>query len=70
MDDPALLARLFDRVQALNEVGLLLACHDRSDGGVLVTLLEMAFAARIGLSIQLEVGRCVLPSCLRRSSAV
>ena len=56
VDDPALLARLFDRVQALNEAGLLLASHDRSDGGVLVTLLEMAFAARTGLSIQLEPG--------------
>lgn len=29
------------------------AYHDRSDGGLLVTLLEMAFAARCGLSIDL-----------------
>jgi phosphoribosylformylglycinamidine synthase len=32
---------------------LLLAYHDRSDGGLLVTLLEMAFASRIGLDCEL-----------------
>lgn len=34
--------------------GLLLAYHDRSDGGLLLTLLEMAFAARLGLAIDLD----------------
>jgi len=33
---------------------LLLAYHDRSDGGVLVTLLEMAFAGHCGLEIELK----------------
>ena len=32
------------------------AYHDRSDGGVLISLLEMAFAARTGLDIQLPSG--------------
>ncbi|MCZ6460092.1 MAG: phosphoribosylformylglycinamidine synthase subunit PurQ, partial [Gammaproteobacteria bacterium] len=32
------------------------AYHDRSDGGLLVTLLEMAFAARVGLDIELQDG--------------
>lgn len=37
--------------QALGEQRLL-ACHDRSDGGLIVTLLEMAFAAHCGLRVQ------------------
>ncbi|MEZ5549879.1 MAG: phosphoribosylformylglycinamidine synthase [Pseudomonadales bacterium] len=54
VDDPALLARWFDTLQSLNEQGLLLAYHDRSDGGLLATLLEMAFAGRCGLTVQLN----------------
>ncbi|MGD9583800.1 MAG: phosphoribosylformylglycinamidine synthase [Lysobacterales bacterium] len=53
VDDPTALAALFDAIQHLNRAGLLLAYHDRSDGGLLVALLEMAFAARCGLSIDL-----------------
>jgi phosphoribosylformylglycinamidine synthase len=51
LDAPALLAGFFDAVVALKEAGLLLAYHDRSDGGVLVSLLEMAFASRCGLEL-------------------
>ncbi|MEM9301826.1 MAG: phosphoribosylformylglycinamidine synthase [Pseudomonadota bacterium] len=40
----ALLARLRD-------AGAVLAYHDRSDGGLTATLLEMAFAARCGLDV-------------------
>jgi len=32
-----------------------LAYHDRSDGGLLVTLLEMAFAGRCGLQVELDI---------------
>jgi phosphoribosylformylglycinamidine synthase len=53
VDSPALLAALFNAVQELNRDGLLLACHDRSDGGLLVTLCEMAFAGRCGLDVDL-----------------
>jgi phosphoribosylformylglycinamidine synthase len=38
----------------LNAEGKLLAYHDRSDGGLFVTLVEMAFAGRIGLEIKLN----------------
>ena len=54
LDDPALLAACFSGVQLLNETGYLLAYHDRSDGGVFVTLCEMAFAGRCGLDIDVE----------------
>ncbi len=54
LDEPALLKALFDGVQRLNREGLLLAYHDRSDGGLFTTLCEMAFAGRVGLSVHLE----------------
>jgi phosphoribosylformylglycinamidine synthase len=53
LDDPALLRALFDSVQELNNDELILAYHDRSDGGLFVTLCEMAFAGRCGLDIDL-----------------
>ncbi|MGQ0384588.1 MAG: phosphoribosylformylglycinamidine synthase [Gammaproteobacteria bacterium] len=53
IDDPARLAALFAAVRELAEAGLLLAYHDRSDGGLAVTLLEMAFAGRAGLEVDL-----------------
>jgi phosphoribosylformylglycinamidine synthase len=54
LDDPALLKGFFSAIQQLNAEGLLLAYHDRSDGGLIVTLLEMAFAASAGLAISLD----------------
>ena len=45
---------LFNGVGALKAAGTILAYHDRSDGGVLVTLLEMAFAARCGLNVEIK----------------
>lgn len=43
----------FDAVRDLTRSGKLLAIHDRSDGGLFVTLAEMAFASRAGLDIDL-----------------
>ncbi|HVC18211.1 MAG TPA: phosphoribosylformylglycinamidine synthase [Rhodanobacter sp.] len=54
LDDAARLKALFDLVQEANAGGLLLAYHDRSDGGVITTLLEMAFAGHCGLEIRLD----------------
>lgn len=54
LDDAARFKAFFDCIQAANQAGLLLAYHDRADGGVLVTLLEMAFAGHCGLSIGLD----------------
>ncbi|MFC5740109.1 phosphoribosylformylglycinamidine synthase [Dyella tabacisoli] len=54
LDDAKQLKALFDLVQEANRGGLLLAYHDRSDGGVIVTLLEMAFAGHCGLEIHLD----------------
>jgi phosphoribosylformylglycinamidine synthase len=54
LDDAKRLKALFELVQEANAGGLLLAYHDRSDGGVITTLLEMAFAGHCGLEIQLD----------------
>ncbi|MBI2970680.1 MAG: phosphoribosylformylglycinamidine synthase, partial [Gammaproteobacteria bacterium] len=54
LDRPDALAGLFRAVQLLSEMELILAYHDRSDGGLFVTLCEMAFAGRCGVDIQLE----------------
>ena len=53
IDDPLRLKALFEHVQSLVHDEIALAIHDRSDGGLLVTLLEMAFAGRIGLDIEM-----------------
>ncbi|MBF0614378.1 MAG: phosphoribosylformylglycinamidine synthase [Magnetococcales bacterium] len=54
LDDPALFKRFFAEIRALQNEGILLAYHDRSDGGLFVTLCEMAFASNIGLDITLD----------------
>ncbi len=53
VDDAARLKGFFGAIQRLNTDGLLLAYHDRSDGGLFATLAEMAFAGRCGLEIDL-----------------
>ncbi len=55
MDDPAQLAACFRAMQELVDDGCLLACHDRSDGGLLVSLCEMCFAGRRGADIQVDM---------------
>jgi phosphoribosylformylglycinamidine synthase len=54
LDDAKRLRALFELIQEANAGGLLLAYHDRSDGGVITTLLEMAFAGHCGLEIHLD----------------
>ncbi len=51
--EAAVLQTFFREIQALNRAGKLLAYHDRSDGGLFVTLVEMAFAGQCGLEIEL-----------------
>lgn len=51
VDDADLVRRFFELVQSLNEGGRLLAYHDRSDGGLFVTLCEMMFASRAGITL-------------------
>ena len=54
LDEPDKLKAFFETVQALNAAGLLLAYHDRSDGGLFVTLCEMMFASHVGVTIDID----------------
>ncbi len=53
LDDPERLKAFFEAVQLMNREGLLLAYHDRSDGGLFVALAEMAFAAHAGWDVDI-----------------
>jgi len=51
------LVALFELLKVLKQREWVLAYHDRSDGGLLITLLEMAFAGRCGLDVDLAIDR-------------
>jgi phosphoribosylformylglycinamidine synthase len=53
LDAPDLLKRFFAAIQELQDEDLILAYHDRSDGGLITTLCEMAFAGRCGIDVDL-----------------
>lgn len=53
VDDAEDLKAFFAVIQGLNADGHLLAYHDRSDGGLLASVVEMAFAGHCGLNLQL-----------------
>lgn len=52
VDDAEDLLGLFSAVQGLNDDGLLLAYHDRSDGGLYTSLVEMSVAGHVGIDIE------------------
>jgi phosphoribosylformylglycinamidine synthase len=52
LDDPALLKGFFAAIQKLNP--LILAYHDRSDGGLFAAACEMAFAGHAGVTLNLD----------------
>ncbi len=54
VDDPEILKRVFYAIQELISEDLILAGHDISDGGLITTILEMAFAGNCGLRIQMD----------------
>jgi phosphoribosylformylglycinamidine synthase len=54
VDSAKKLKAFFNLIQHFNTNGKLLAYHDRSDGGMLAALCEMAFASHIGLDIRLD----------------
>jgi phosphoribosylformylglycinamidine synthase len=60
LDDPQLFIRTFNAVQRLVRDELILAGHDRSDGGLATTLLEMAFSGNCGIEINLGSQRDLL----------
>jgi phosphoribosylformylglycinamidine synthase len=64
LDDPQRLLSLTAALSELRAVNLLLAYHDRSDGGLFATLLEMAFAGGCGLHVALPAAAGSAPAQL------
>ncbi len=54
VDDAKTLSNFFAAIQLLNKEDKLMAYHDRSDGGLLATLTEMAFAGHTGITVHLD----------------
>ncbi|NYT59346.1 phosphoribosylformylglycinamidine synthase [Alcaligenaceae bacterium] len=55
LDDAQALVAFFKTVRDLAAQGAILAYHDRSDGGLLATVCEMAFAGHVGVSVNLDM---------------
>ena len=64
LDDPQRLLKLTAALSELRAANLLLAYHDRSDGGLFATLLEMAFAGGCGLHVALPAAAGSAPAQL------
>jgi phosphoribosylformylglycinamidine synthase len=56
VDNPKDLKNFWNAIQLLGRQQKLLAYHDRSDGGLLATVAEMAFAGHTGVDLELPNG--------------
>ncbi len=54
LDSPDYFVRTFNALQTLYAESLVLACHDRSDGGLIISALEMAFAGGCGVTLSVD----------------
>ncbi len=57
LDNTEIFKNFFHIINKLNIDNKILSYHDRSDGGVLATLLEMAFASHCGLDINININK-------------
>ncbi|MFZ2307085.1 MAG: phosphoribosylformylglycinamidine synthase [Rhodoferax sp.] len=55
LEDPQDLVNLVEAVNYLRGKGMILAYHDRSDGGLLAAVAEMAFAGRVGVALNVDM---------------
>ncbi|MEY4506327.1 MAG: hypothetical protein RL297_905 [Pseudomonadota bacterium] len=55
LDEPQDLVALVNAVNALRAQGHVLAYHDRSDGGLLAAVAEMAFAGHVGVALNVDM---------------
>ncbi|MEO6873196.1 MAG: phosphoribosylformylglycinamidine synthase subunit PurQ, partial [Opitutaceae bacterium] len=56
VDNPTDLKNFWKVIQQLGRDKKLLAYHDRSDGGLLTTIVEMAFAGHVGVDLEIPAG--------------
>jgi phosphoribosylformylglycinamidine synthase len=61
VENPRLLSNAFEAAQRMIDDDLILACHDRSDGGLITALAEMAMSGNCGISIELSRNEGALP---------
>jgi phosphoribosylformylglycinamidine synthase len=64
IDEPQQLRGFFAAIQEMNSRGMLLAYHDRSDGGLLASVAEMMFASRLGVTLTLAGSEESMPGQL------
>ena len=62
VDDPALLKRAIGALQSCISKNYIASGHDRSDGGLITALLEMAFAGNCGIEIDLQTRANAIPA--------
>lgn len=55
IEDPKLLQNYFQAIRSLAAQDLIWAYHDRSDGGLLATIVEMAIAGRTGVALNIDM---------------
>ncbi len=55
LEDPQSLVSVVNAVNALRAKGQILAYHDRSDGGLLAAVAEMAFAGHVGVALNVDM---------------
>lgn len=55
VNNAQMLRTFFGAIQELNKQGLIIAYHDRSDGGLLTTVAEMCFAGHVGVDINVDL---------------
>jgi phosphoribosylformylglycinamidine synthase len=55
LEEPQSLRRLYEALADLRAAGLVLAYHDRADGGLFATACEMAFAGHAGITLNVDM---------------
>ena len=55
LDEPQALVNLVKAINTLRSQGRILAYHDRSDGGLLAAVAEMAFAGHVGVALNVDM---------------
>lgn len=55
LDNPQDLVQLVNAINQLRSENKILAYHDRSDGGLLATVCEMAFAGQVGVALNVDM---------------
>ncbi len=55
LDHPQALVNLVQAINQLRAAGQILAYHDRSDGGLLAAVAEMAFAGHVGVALNVDM---------------